>query len=108
MRKMLKKSLLSAFSPLPTLDSFAIAGLFANWWQEIKYDIKAIQFSGWNETMITDTFIINEFFQSQKSNIDVLESKILEAETMLTDVLDTIDYDDDDGKTASKVKTYLK
>jgi len=54
LRRDLKQSLHSKFDTLETLDEFSVGGLFANWWQETKFNLKAIQFSGFANSMVRD------------------------------------------------------
>ena len=38
--------------PLGVLDEFQSAGVFVNWWQQIRYDLKTIVSIGWHHTQI--------------------------------------------------------
>ena len=104
----LKDSLLTKLTPLETLDEFSIAGLFANWWQSVKYDLKAIQFSGWSQTMVLDKDIIEAFLSEERDAIEQAESAASTAARALDEILETIEYEDEEGKkTAAKVKKAL-
>jgi type I restriction enzyme M protein len=50
--------------PIDVLDRFQVAGVFVNWWDNIKYDLKTIIQNGWSPTLISDNYIIGEFFQT--------------------------------------------
>ena len=40
--------------PLGVLDEFKSAGVFVNWWQQIRYDLKTIVSIGWHHSLILD------------------------------------------------------
>ena len=44
--------------PLGVLDEFQSAGVFVNWWQQIRFDLKTIIFTGWHHTLIPDSYLI--------------------------------------------------
>ncbi|MEK7828056.1 MAG: N-6 DNA methylase, partial [Thermodesulfobacteriota bacterium] len=44
--------------PLNVLDEFKSAGVFVNWWQQIRYDLKTIISTGWHHTLIPDDYLI--------------------------------------------------
>ena len=48
--------------PLGVLDEFKSAGVFVNWWQQIRYDLKTIVSTGWHHTLIPDEYLIAEYF----------------------------------------------
>ena len=62
--------------PLGVLDEFKSAGVFVNWWQQIRYDLKTIISTGWHHTLIPDDYLIAAFFQAESDAIDGLEAKI--------------------------------
>src|SRR5690606_27129229 len=37
--------------PLGILDDFQVSGVFANWWDTIRYDLKTLIASGWVESL---------------------------------------------------------
>ena len=105
--KRLKENLL----PLGSLDEFKIAGIFVNWWEELRYDFKTIVASGWSKRLIEDDRIKEKFFSQDMEEIEELESRIAEVEGELNELLEEVeDWDEEEGgkKTASKVKNYLK
>jgi hypothetical protein len=61
--------------PLGVLDEFKSAGIFVNWWQQIRYDLKTIISTGWHHTLIPDAYLIVAFFQAQADAIEALEPK---------------------------------
>jgi len=105
----LKKSLV----PVGILDEFQVAGIFVNWWQDIKWDLKTIVASGWSPSLIPDKYIIEAYFQKEQNEIDEQESQIAELDAELQEFVTEveIDNDDDDNNkkvTAAAVKRFLK
>ncbi|MGB9821759.1 MAG: type I restriction-modification system subunit M [Pseudothermotoga sp.] len=97
--------------PLGLLDEFKIAGVFVNWWEELKYDFKTIVSSGWSKMLVEEERIKNKFFAEDLEEIEELESNIAEVEGELNEILEEVeDWDEEEQgeKTASKVKDYLK
>ena len=56
--------------PLGVLDEFKSAGVFVNWWQQIRFDLKTIVSTGWHHTLIPDDYLIAEYFQAEADAID--------------------------------------
>lgn len=105
------KSLKEKLLPLGLLDEFKIAGVFVNWWEDLKYDFKTIVSSGWSKMLIEEERIKNKFFAEDLEEIEDLESNIAELEGELNEILEEVeDWDEEEQgeKTASKVKDYLK
>jgi len=55
----LKNSLL----PIGTFDEFKIAGIFANWWEELVYDFKSIVSADWNKNLVERERIKEKYFK---------------------------------------------
>ena len=105
--KRLKENLL----PIGSLDEFKIAGIFVNWWEELRYDFKTIVASGWSKRLIEDDRIKEKFFSQDMEEIEELESRIAEVEGELNELLEEVeDWDEEEqgNKTTSKVKKHLK
>jgi len=97
--------------PLGVLDEFKIAGVFVNWWEELKYDFKTVVSSGWSSRLIEDERIAKKFFAEDLKKIEEQESKISEVEGELNEILEEIeDWDEEEQgqKTSGKVIVYLK
>ena len=62
--------------PIRVLDEFKSAGVFVNWWQQIRYDLKTIISTGWHHTLIPDEYLIAAFFQSDADAIEELETHV--------------------------------
>ena len=100
--------------PLGVLDEFKSAGVFVNWWDQIRFDLKTIVSIGWNHTLIPDDLIKSEFFQEEVDTIDDLEGKISELQSELSEAVETAQevssYEPDEGVnvTAAVIKKALK
>ncbi|MCX6700301.1 MAG: hypothetical protein NTV68_10310 [Methanomicrobiales archaeon] len=44
--------------PIGVLDSYQVAGIFVNWWEDSPYDLKSIRSSGWNASLISDATVL--------------------------------------------------
>lgn len=96
------------------LNEFQLAGVFVNWWDNIKYDLKTIQKNGWFPGLIPDEYMIDRFFNAEKKYIDEIESKISNAESRLDETLEETqtlleyDLDEDEKLTAKLMRDQLK
>ncbi len=100
--------------PLGVLDEFLSAGIFVNWWQTIRYDLKTITATGWHHTLIPDAYLLVAFFKKETAEIETQAATISQAESNLTEVLeaaaDSAAYEPDEGQTVNTtvIKKYLK
>ncbi len=100
--------------PLKVLDEFQSAGVFVNWWQQIRYDLKTIVATGWHHSLIPDDYLIAEFFQVEAGEIEALEAAIGEAQSELAEAVETAqevaayEPDEDEKVTAAVIKKALK
>lgn len=100
--------------PLGVLDEFKSAGVFVNWWQQIRYDLKTIVSTGWHHGLTSDEYLIAEFFQAEADEIETLEAAISEAQGELAEAVEiaqevvAYEPDEDDKVTAAVVKKALK
>ena len=107
-------SLKAKFVPLGVLDEFKSAGVFVNWWQQIRYDLKTIVSTGWHHTLIPDEYLIVEYFQAEADAIEALEATIAEAQGELSEAVETAqevsgyEPDEDERVTAAVIKKALK
>ena len=98
----------------PILDEFKSAGVFVNWWQQIRFDLKTIVSTGWHHTLIPDAYLIAEFFQADADAIDALDASIGELQSELAEAVEaaqeTAAYepDEDEKVTAAVIKKALK
>jgi type I restriction enzyme M protein len=92
------------------LDEFKTAGVFVNWWQGIRYDLKTIIAIGWSHVLIPDSYLIEAFFKTEAQEIEDLQGRLSEAETELDEAVETVDYepDEDENVTAAVIKKHLQ
>ena len=109
-RSQLMTSLKDRLIPLGVLDEFKTAGVFVNWWQTIRYDLKTIVNTGWHHTLIPDDYLIEAFFQTEAEELEVLETNISEAQSELSEAVEAVEYErnEDEKVTASVIKKHLK
>jgi type I restriction enzyme M protein len=114
-RKELLDTIKEKFVPIGVLDKFQVAGVFVNWWDNIKYDLKTIMQNGWDAGLIPDDYLIDEFFQKEKTEIETLEIAQSEKETILDEaieeainLLELIPEEEETTIPTAKVKEQLK
>jgi type I restriction enzyme M protein len=109
-RNELLGSLKEQLVPIGVLDEFQAAGVFVNWWQNIRYDLKTIINTGWHHSLIPDQYLIDEFFRDEVYEIDNLETELNETQTELSEAVLAVEYepDEDEKVTATVIKKYLK
>ena len=100
--------------PLGVLDEFKSAGVFVNWWQQIRYDLKTIVSTGWHHSLIPDDYLIAAFFQAEADDIEALEARISEAQSELAETVETAqevagyEPEENENVTATVIKKALK
>ncbi len=100
--------------PLGVLDEFQSAGVFVNWWQQIRYDLKTIISTGWHHTLIPDSYLIAAFFQPDANAIEIVEAAIGEGQSELAEAVEAAqeiaayEPEEDDTVTATVIKKALK
>lgn len=113
-RHQLLTELKGCLVPLGVLDEINSAGVFVNWWQQIRYDLKTIVSTGWHHTLIPDDYLIEEFFLSDKDAIEKLEARISDLQNDLSEAVETaqelVEYQSDEEKkvTPTIIKKALK
>jgi type I restriction enzyme M protein len=100
--------------PLNVLDEFKSAGVFVNWWQQIRYDLKTIISTGWHHSLIPDDYLIAAFFQAETGEIEALEARIGEGQSELAEAVETAqevaayEPEEDESVTTAVIKKALK
>ena len=100
--------------PLGVLDEFKSAGVFVNWWQQIRYDLKTIVSTGWHHTLVPHDYLIAEYFQADADVIEALEAAIAEAQGELSEAVETAqevsgyEPDEDQKVSAAVIKNAVK
>lgn len=87
-RKELLNSMKEKFVPVGVLDKFQVAGVFVNWWDNIKYDLKTIMQNGWDPGLIPDEYLIKEFFKDEKYEIEKIEIEQADFESQLEEAVE--------------------
>src|SRR5271166_6236862 len=104
----------SKLIPLGVLDEFQSAGVFVNWWRQIRYDLKTIISTGWHHTLIPNAYLNVAFFQAEADAIEVLEAKISETQSELAEAVEpaqevaAYEPEEDETVTAAVIKKALK
>lgn len=113
-RQELLDSIKERFVPVGVLDKFQVAGVFVNWWDNIKYDLKTIMQNGWEPGLIPDEYMIVEFFQAEQKEIETVEVSLSEKEAALEEAVEEainlLEYetDEDEKVTTALAKRELK
>lgn len=113
-RQELLTTLKDRFIPLGVLDEFQSAGVFVNWWQQIRYDLKTIVATGWHHTLIPDSYLIAAFFQAEADAIEAMEASISEAQSELAEAVEAgqelaaYEPEEDESITTAVIKAALK
>jgi type I restriction enzyme M protein len=101
-----------AFSKIDVLDDFQEAGIFVNWWESVKYDLKTIVSVGWSPSLIPDDYIKQAFFAAELAEIEAIDTKLAGIDSGLSELLDKVEIENENEEEAEKtpknVKTYLK
>lgn len=96
------------------LDEFKSAGVFVNWWQQIRYDLKTVVSTGWHHTLIPDAYLIAAFFQADADAMEALETEIAAAQSELAEAVEAAqevaayEPEEDETVTAAVLKKALK
>ena len=120
-RSQLLHSIKQFLLPFGALDQFKCAGVFVNWWTNIKYDLRTIYYMGWSAGLIPDNMIIEQYFVAEQTELDELQQQRTDWESRLAEIVEGVDFEEEeeeetiDGetessekkKTATTVKKYL-
>jgi len=114
-RQQLISSLKTELIPKKVLDEFQIAGIFVNWWTNIKYDLKTIATIGWVPSLVPKEYFIETYFKADQQAIQEAENLIGEKESALQEAIETVEYEPEEteegkepeGTTAKVIKDYL-
>jgi len=113
-RKELLETIKDKFLPVGVLDQYQIAGVFVNWWDNIKYDLKTIMANGWASSLIPDGYLIEKFFQNEDNEIRDKESVLASTEVTLVGSIEEasnlLEYEPEENEkiTAALMKKELK
>jgi len=95
--------LVAALAPLGVLDDYQSRGVFVNWWDSIKYDLKTITSIGWAPTLIPEQMVIDRFFTVERNALIAREQSIVEAEAAIAEAVENaqliLEYEADEDET---------
>lgn len=95
-RHKLLESLKTILIPKNVLDQFQVAGVFVNWWTNIKYDLKTIATIGWVPSLVPKNYFIETFFQAEQAAILAAETAQAEHETALQEAIEAVEFEPED------------
>ncbi len=113
-RQELLSTLKDKLMPLAVLDEYKSAGVFVNWWQQIRYDLKTVVSTGWHHSLIPDSYLIAEYFQKEADGLTLLEAKLSEVQGELAEAVEAaqeaVAYEPEEDETvnATTIKKALK
>lgn len=80
------------------LDEFQVAGVFVNWWTNIKYDLKTISVNGWVPSLIPREYFIETYFKAEEQEILQVENLINEKEAEFQEILENVEYEPEESE----------
>ena len=106
-RAALLNQLVTVIVPLGVLDDYQSRGVFVNWWDSIKYDLKTITSIGWAPTLIPEQMVIDRFFVAERDALAAREQSIAKAEAAVAEAVDNaqsiLEYEPDEDETVTAV-----
>lgn len=110
-RQELLATIKEKFVPVGVLDTYQVAGVFVNWWDNIKYDLKTIMQNGWEASLIPDEYLIAAFFRAEQAALEQLELAQATLETSLEEAveeaLNLLEYEADEEEGEVKLTPAL-
>jgi len=104
-RASLLDQLVQVLVPLGVLDDYQSRGVFVNWWDSIKYDLKTITSIGWAPTLISEQMVIDRFFAAERDAIAAREQAIAEAESDVAEAVENaqsvLEYEPEEDETVT-------
>lgn len=113
-RKKLLDTMKETFISVGVLDKFQVAGVFVNWWDNIKYDLKTIMQNAWEPGLIPDKYLIEAYFKKEETEIEQLDIRLSEKQSELEETteesFDELEYEaeEDEKLTTALAKRELK
>lgn len=113
-RNSLMYSMCQALEPIGMLDQHQVAGIFVNWWDGVKYDLKTIMQRKWDIDLIYPEYsnlVTDMFFSNEQQAINKKQEEVANYESNLEDIveqiLEAVDYEPEEpakGEEAKEVK----
>ena len=110
-RANLMASMREALEPVGMLDQHQVAGIFVNWWDGVKYDLKTIMQRKWDIDLIYPEYnqlVVDRFFLDEQSAIDKQQEEIVNIEAVLEELveraLESVDYEPEESSDGEETK----
>lgn len=102
-------TLAKALESVTPLNEFQRYAVFVNWWEAVRYDLKAVVTVGWSHTLIPDEYVKRHFFVKELDELVSIEVTVANLQEALAATIEEVELDDesDDEKTPKAVKSYL-
>jgi len=91
-----------------TFDEHQLAGIFMNWWNDLKNDFKTVKSVGFVNTLIDEKFIINEYFSDLENSLELQESKKDEINSKIEEEKTEAENNEEDYKVPASYKSEIK
>jgi type I restriction enzyme M protein len=116
------ESIQEAFKDKGVLDEFQIRGLFINWWNDNKFELRTIKESGWTQSLISNfdfadddnkavetalekaKYFFKDMFEREISEIEALEGKQSELSAEVEDDTRAEELENEEGEAESRDK----
>lgn len=116
------ESIQEVFKDNDVLDEFQIRGLFINWWNDNKFELRTIKESGWTQSLISNfdfadndnkavetalekvKYFFKDVFEKEISEIEALEGKERELSTEVEEETWAEELENEEGEAESRDK----
>ncbi len=95
-RTQLLESIKTFLLPFEALDEFKCAGVFVNWWTNIKYDLRTIYYIGWYAGLIDDAMIEERYFAAEREELNTIDRERNQWESVLADLIEAVDFEEEE------------
>lgn len=93
---------------LDLFDEHQLAGIFVNWWNDLKFDFKTVKSLGFVNTLIDEKLIINEHFVDIKEKLELEESKKDEINAKIEEEQAEAENNEDEYVVSKEYKSEIK
>jgi len=107
-RKKYLSTIKQDLSNLKVFTEHQLAGIFANWWNDLKFDLKTVKSLWFVNTLIDEKFIINKYFSSLDNSFNVQESKKDEINAKIEEEKTEAENNEEEYKIPKSYKDELK
>ena len=91
-RAKLLTSIKAGLIPHKVIDEFQVAGVFVNWWTNIKYDLKTIATIGWVPSLVPKSYFVETYFKAEQKDLLDIENKVNVLDADLQTKIETVEY----------------